>query len=138
MIIEEIKQIKTGRKNLRSFGITFGVIVILIAAFLFYKEKESFLFIFYIGLAFIGLGLMMPILLKPIFLIWMVFSLIIGLVMTKFILTLLFYLIVTPIGVISKLFGEDFLGLEKEIFCDSYWNLRDSNMEKNQNYKNQF
>ena len=58
--------------------------------------------------------------------------------MTKFILTLLFYLIVTPIGVISKLFGEDFLGLEKEIFCDSYWNLRDSNMEKNQNYKNQF
>ena len=43
----------------------------------------------------------------------------------------------TPIGLITKLLGEDFLDL-KETNVKSYWNNRDSHLEQNQDYEKQF
>ena len=41
-MLEEIKLIKTENKDLRSFGITFGIIFLIIAGFLLYIENEFF------------------------------------------------------------------------------------------------
>ena len=67
----------------------------------------------------------------------MVFAVILGWIMTRVILSLVFYLIMTPIGLLTRLIGEDFLGLKKTD-SGSYWNLRDSNYETNQDYEKQF
>ena len=67
----------------------------------------------------------------------MSFAIILGWFMTRFILSLLFYLIVTPIGIITRSWEKIFLEL-KEASNDSYWNQRDSNFEKNQSYEKQF
>ena len=58
--------------------------------------------------------------------------------MTRVILSLLFYLIITPIGVTLRIFGKDFLELKRNESCDSYWNERNSKIEKSQNYEKQF
>ena len=137
-MFDEIKHIKTGKKDLRIFGVTIGIILLLIAGFLFYKDKESFQIFLYIAGAFIGFGSIIPIILKPIYIVWMVFAVILGWFMTRVILSLLFYVIITPIGLVLRIFGKDFLELKKQAVQGSYWNQRDSNLEKNQNYEKQF
>ena len=136
-MFEEIKNIKTSIKDIRSFGITIGIILFIISAILFYYDKSSHQIIAYIGGGFISLGLIIPIILKPIYILWMTFAVILGWVMTRVILSAVFYIIITPIGIITRLLGEDFLNLRR-IKADSYWNNRDSSEELNQNYEKQF
>jgi len=137
-MLEEIKNIKTGKKDLRNFGITLGIIFLIISGFLLYKEKESFQLFIYVASLFIGLGLIFPIVLKPIYLVWMIFSVILGWFMTRLILSLLFYFVITPIGISLRLLDKDFLDLKKKETRGSYWNMRDSKIEKSQNYEKQF
>ena len=136
-MIEEIKNIPNSDKDIKSFGITIGIILFIISGLLMYSGKESYQLIAIAASIFIGLGLILPVLLKPIYFVWMTFAAILGWVMTRVILSLVFYLIMTPIGLLTKLLGEDFLALKK-IKSDSYWNYRDSSEELNQNYEKQF
>tara|TARA_B100000519_G_C14198880_1_gene416847 strand:- start:729 stop:1142 length:414 start_codon:yes stop_codon:yes gene_type:complete len=137
-MFEEIKHIKTGKKELRSFGVTIGIILLLIAGFLFYKEKESFQLFIYIASSFIGIGFIIPILLKPIYIIWMTFAIILGWFMTRVILSLLFFVIITPIGIILRLFGKDFLDIKKQAIEESYWNIRTNGHLEKENFEKQF
>ena len=89
-MFEEIKNIKTSNKDIRSFGITIGIILFIISAILFYYDKSSYEVIAYIGGGFIGLGIIIPTLLKPIYILWMTFAVILGWVMTRVILSLVF------------------------------------------------
>tara|TARA_B100000287_G_scaffold157484_1_gene148573 strand:+ start:2971 stop:3381 length:411 start_codon:yes stop_codon:yes gene_type:complete len=136
-MLEEIKNIKTGKKDLRSFGYTIGIILFIVSAVLFYYSNYLFQNLAIIGAIFIGLGVIIPIILKPVYLLWMIFAVILGWVMTRVILSIVFYIIITPIGLITRLLGEDFLNF-KISKTDSYWNNRDSSEELNQNYEKQF
>ena len=133
-----MKNIKIGKKDIRSFGIIFGIIFLIIAGLLFYKEKDSFQLFIYMASSFIGISLVIPVILKPIYLVWMIFSVILGWFMTRLILSLLFYLIITPIGLVLRLMGKDLLELRKKEVQDSYWNMRNSEKEQNQNYEKQY
>ena len=137
-MFEELKNIKSTKKELRNFGITIGVILLVIGGYLFFKELGSYQTFLYLAIALIGLGLIIPNLLKPIYLIWMIFAVIIGWVMTRVILSLLFYFIITPIGIIAKILNKDFLNLKKEYGKATYWNKRDRSLELNQDYSKQF
>jgi hypothetical protein len=136
-MIEEIKNIPNSNKDIKSFGITIGIILFIISGLLMYYNKEAYQLIAIIASTFIGLGLILPIFLKPIYFVWMTFAAILGWIMTRVILSLVFYLIITPIGLITKIIGEDFLALKKKNY-DSYWNYRDSAEELNQDYEKQF
>ncbi len=136
-MIEEIKKILANKKELKSFGIIIGIILLGIGVLLFINEKEFYKIFIFIGIAFIGFGIIVPIVLKPFYFIWMVFSVILGWVMTRVILSLIFYFIITPIGLVSRIVSKDFLGLKIKN-QDSYWNHRDRDIELNQNYEKQF
>ena len=135
---EEIKNIQTGKKNLQSFGITIGVIFLISSGYLFYKENESLHIFIYLASSFIGLGLILPKFLKPIYVIWMIFAIILGWFMTRIILSLLFFIVLTPIGLTLRILGKDLLDLNKQDKRESYWNKRDSSIEQNQDYRKQF
>ena len=136
-MLEEIKNIKSEKSDLRKFGITIGVILLIIAGFLFWKEKESFQILLTFGVAIYVLGFAIPVALKPIYWIWMIFATILGWVMTRVILSLLFYTIITPIGLILRLFGKQFLELKWNSNNSTYWNYRLNKSEVG-NYKKQF
>ena len=105
---------------------------------MFFKEKETYQTFFYLTGAFIGLGLIIPIILKPVYLVWMVFAVILGWFMTRVIITLLYYIILTPISIIFRIFGKDFLQLKINNDKSSYWIERKSDIELNQDYEKQF
>ena len=135
---DDLKNIRKDNKAIRDFGILIGFILLIIAGILFYKERESYELIILLGIAFIGLGLGMPIFLKPFYLIWMVFAVILGWFMSRLILVILFYFILTPIGLVGKLFGHNYLGNNFNSSTKSYWNLIDSKSEINQDFEKQF
>ena len=137
-MLEEIKNIKSEKSDFRKFGITIGVILLIIAGFLFWKEKESFQIILTVGTILFVLGILVPAILKPIYWTWMIFATILGWIMTRVILSLLFYIIITPIGLIPRFFGKQFLELKWDKSKESYWNLRTNEHLQKENYEKQF
>ena len=135
---DDLKNIRTDNKAIRDFGILIGIILLIIAGILFYKERESYELIILLGIASIGLGLVMPIILKPFYSVWMYFAVVLGWFMTRLILGLLFFVVVSPIGLISRLFGKEFLDLKTSSLNRSYWNYKDNDSISHQNYEKQF
>jgi len=137
-MIEEIKNIRSEKSDLRKFGITFGLILLIIAGFLFWKENELFQIILTIGVVLYVLGITLTVVLKPIYLMWMIFATVLGWIMTRVILSVLFYAILTPIGLILRLFGKQFLELKWNKTDITYWNYRPKNLFVAEKYEKQF
>mgnify|MGYP000507074607 CR=1 FL=1 len=135
---DEIKNIKTGKKAIREFGILIGIILFIIAGVLFYKEKESFEIFIWLSVVIVSLGLMLPIILKPFYLIWMTSAAILGWFMTRFILSFFFYIVISPIGLTLRFFGKQFLELRWDKSKESYWNFRTNEHLQKENYEKQF
>ena len=137
-MLEEIKNIKSKKSDIRKFGITIGIILMIIAGFLFWKEKESYQIFLTVGTILFVLGILVPAVLKPIYWIWMIFATILGWIMTRVILSLLFYIIITSIGLIPRFFGKQFLELKWDKSKESYLNYRTIKHLKMEDYEKQF
>ena len=137
-MLEEIKNIKSEKSDLRNFGIIISIILLIISGFLFWKEKESFQIFLAIGITLFLTAIAIPFVLKPVYWIWMIFAVILGWFMTRVILSLLFYLIFTPIGLALRLFGKQFIELRWNKSEKSYWNFKKKEYLKNRDYEKQF
>ena len=138
MIKQLISEIKTTKKEIRSFGITIGLILLIIGAILLWKNNINYPIFMIIGIVLLVSGLVIPIILKPIFFIWMVFANAMGWIMTRVILGLLFYTMLTPIGVICRAFGKRFLASGLDESKESNWNYRHTKQPQKQDYEKQF
>ena len=58
--------------------------------------------------------------------------------MTRVILSLLFYAIMTPIGIIPRLFGKQFIELKWNKIESTYWNYRSVGVIEKEKYEKQF
>ena len=61
------------------------------------------------------LSLTHPLVARPFYLVWMGFSFVMGTIFSHLILALFFYLMITPTGLILRLFGHDPLRLRKKV-----------------------
>lgn len=138
MLIEEIKNIPSTKSDLKKFGVTIGIVLVLIAIILFYLTYSSYLYFAAVGLLFIILAYFFPIILIPIQKFWMVLALILGWISTRIILSVLFYLIMTPIGLAAKIFRKDFLNLKLDKSNQSYWNYREKVLYTKEKSERQF
>ena len=136
-MIDELKNIKLANKDFKSFGFIIGIILSLFGLFLFYKQIDYFIYFVSVGSTFLTLGLIAPKILKPIYVVWMTLAVVIGWIMTRLILSVLFYSVITGIAILTRIIGKDFLNL-KINNNESYWNNRDSDYELNQDYEKQF
>jgi hypothetical protein len=78
-----------------------------------------------IGALFAGLGLVLPRVLKPLYLVWMSLAAILGYFVSRIILTVLYFFVITPIGLFMRLLGKDILD-KKMDSRQSYWHRRAS------------
>ena len=138
MLKEEFKHIKESKKDLQKFGLTVGSVLLLIALLLFYFEKPSAIYFTLIG-GFLTLsGLVIPQILKPLNKIWMGLAIILGFFMSRLILTVLFYIALTPISIIAKLTGKKFMILNFDRSANTYWEKRTIIQKKQIDYERQF
>ena len=138
MIIEEIKNIEGGRRELRKFGITVGIVLGLLGVLFFWRGRDYYSYFLVLSAALLLLGLVVPILLKPIHKVWMTSALLLGWLMTRVILSVLFYLVVTPIGLFARFFGKRFLDLKFNRNANSYWIPKGKVKLEKSNYERQF
>lgn len=138
MFKEEFKHIKETNKDLRKFGLTVGGVLIMIAALLFYFEKSSAIYFAIIGGLLFVSGLVIPQILKLLNKVWMGLAIILGYFMSRLILTVLFYLVITPISFIAKLVGKKFMKLKYDKSANTYWEKRSIIEKKQIDYERQF
>lgn len=138
MLLEEIKNIKSEKKDLRNFGIVFGIMLGLLGGILWWKGKDTYTVLIALSLAFFFFGFTMPTLLKPLQKVWMALAVIIGFFMTKVILSILFYLVFTAIGLCSRIAGKQFLNLKMDKSKKSYWIYRERKTFEKNRYERQF
>ena len=134
-MLEEIKNIKSEKSDLRNFGIIIGIILLIISGFFFWKEKELFQIFLTVGITFLLTAVAIPVILKPVYWMWMIFGIILGWIMTRVILSLLFYVVLTSIGLTLRLFGKQFLELRWDKSKESYWNRRTNEHLKKGSYE---
>ncbi len=137
-ILKEIREIKSTRKELRDFGIVMGVAFLLIAGFIYWKSAKLNLVIFALSAIFALLGVAAPGVLKPIQKVWMSIAVVMGWMVSRVILFVLFYAVLTPISVLAKLFGESFLDLKMNDGKATYWVDRRTKEFQKKQYERQF
>lgn len=138
MVIEEIRNIKSGKSQLRQFGIAVGIALGLLGLLLFLRQKEYYPYFLILSFVFLLLGLAMPFFLKPLQKIWMSLAILIGWFVTRIILIILFYVVVTPIGILARLWGKDFLDIKFDKNMDGYWIARAPIKSDKRSYENQY
>ena len=138
MLIEDIKNIKSAKKDLRNFGLTVGIALVIFGGVFWYFGKTYYPYVIGIGAALVLLGLLVPVVLKPLQKVWMTFAVVMGWVMTRVILSLLFFVVFTVVGLIARLGGKDFLSLKWKRADQSYWHFRESEKYDKQRSEMQF
>ena len=116
-----MEKLDLSKKNLKKYGITMAVACIIIAALLSFKHRHVVVTPCVIGLVFFLVAVTVPAVLKPVYIVWMRLAFVLGWCNTRLILILLFYLMLTPLGLLLKLFGADFLERKIKKEEASYW-----------------
>ena len=105
----------------RSFGLLFFIVFLILGLWPL-KNSQSFnLFFITVAIIFLFLGLINSKLLSPLKKIWIKFGEILGSIIAPIIMALVYFIFLTPISLIVRLFGKDLLGIKLDKSIDSYW-----------------
>ncbi len=104
----------------RSFGIVFFILFLFIAFYPLTYNDEIRIWSLLISLTFLVLGLINSKILTPLNKVWFKFGIFLGKIISPLIMGFIFFLVVTPIGIIMRLLGKDILNL-KYNKNKSYW-----------------
>ena len=126
MLRQDIREITTGTKELRKFGLWVGGVFVGIGLLYLWRHRPLYPWFITPGIALMFFGLVAPRLLKYIYVIWMTLAMVMGFVVSHVILTMFFFLVITPIGLVARLAGKDFLSLKLDRSAPSYWVTRKS------------
>ena len=96
----------------RNFGIVFFIVFLLIAVYPILKGNDIRIWSLLISFAFLILGLINSKLLTPLNKLWFKFGLLLGKIVTPLIMGCIFFIVVTPIGILMRLLGKDLLNLK--------------------------
>ena len=118
----------------RSFGIVFFVFFLIIATYPLINGDELRLWSLIISIVFLFLGLINSKILNPLNKLWFKFGIFLGKIISPLVMVIIFFLVVTPIGLLMRLLKKDLLNLK---FNDnsSYWIEK---TEPKSKMKNQF
>ena len=104
----------------RSFGIVFFIVFLLIALYPLTYSQDIRVWSTIISIIFLVLGLLNSKILTPLNKLWFKFGIFLGKIISPIIMGIIFFLVVTPIGLIMRIFGKDLLNL-KYNKNQSYW-----------------
>ena len=108
----------------RSFGILFSIVFAAIAFWPLLNLGEIRVWSVIVSSIFLLLGLINSKLLYPLNLIWVKFGELIGKIVAPLVMALIFFIILTPIGLFLRLIGKDLLNIKLNN-NKTYWIKRD-------------
>lgn len=110
----------------------------IIGLVLFLRHKQGYVLFWPAAFTFLFFAQVSPAILSPLFKLWMGIAFCLGWFNTQLILTIVYYLVLTPIGLLAKLFKKDFLNLNIERDAQSYWIKKDQLIQGKERYEKTF
>ena len=119
----------------RSFGVVFSVVFLIISFWPLFTEGTIRIWAIFIAILFLLISYFKPDVLYPLNKIWFKFGLLLGIIVSPIVMGIVFFIIVTPIGIIMRIIGKDLLNKKINNSVKSYWIKREQMIGS---MKNQF
>ena len=118
---------KTKNSN-KSFGLLFFLVFLIIG--LWPLKNGDNLNVYFVAISgiFLILGLINSKLLSPLNKIWIKLGEVLGTIIAPIVMFLVYFIVLTPVSLVVRLFGKDLLGLKFLKKKDSYWIKRKKNL----------
>ena len=119
----------------RSFGFLFFIVFLAISLWPLKSQGDLRLWAFILSLIFLVLGVLNSKFLTPLNKLWCKFGIFLGSIVSPVVMGIVFFIVVTPIGLIMRFLGKDLLRIKKSKFVSTYWISRE---KQNNTMKRQF
>ena len=105
----------------RSFGFLFFVVFIAISLWPLKSQEDLRLWALILSLIFLVLGILNSKFLNPLNKLWYKFGIFLGSIVSPIVMGVIFFMVVTPIGLIMRFLGKDLLRVNKNKIASTYW-----------------
>ena len=119
----------------RSFGLVFFVVFLIVALWPLKYEEDIRLWSLVLSIIFFILGILNSQLLTPLNKLWFKFGMFLGSIVSPIVMGIIYFIVVTPIGMFMSLLGKDLLKTSKAKNTSTYWIKR---VKKQSTMKKQF
>ena len=130
-----MKKVSVKISSNRSFGFVFFVVFLVISLWPLKLQGDLRLWAFILSLIFLVLGVLNSKFLSPLNKLWYKFGILLGTIVSPIVMGVVFFIVVTPIGLVMRFLGKDLLGINKNKFVSTYWVNRE---KQNTTMKKQF
>ena len=121
------------KKDNITFGIIFSILFLIVGLYPLKSAGDVNIWSFFLCLLFLIITIISPNLFTILNKLWIKFGFLIGKIMSPIVMGLVFFLVVTPIGILVRIFKKDVMGLKRG--ANTYWINR---KDKVQSMKKQF
>jgi hypothetical protein len=122
----------------KKFAITLAIVLSLWGSVFLLREKSYSVYFFIFSATFLLIGLLAPFLMRPLYALWMLLTGWVGWLITRLVLILIFYGVITPMSFLLKLLGKDLLLLKLDRNTSTYWRPKEKQELSKSQYENQF
>ena len=112
---------KTKMSSNRNFGIVFFFVFLIISLWPVANDNALRIWSIFVAITFLILGLMNSKLLTPLNILWFKFGMFLGFIIAPIVMGIIFFLVITPTGLIMKTMGKDLLNNKYDKKKVSYW-----------------
>ena len=112
----------------RSFGLLFFIVFLIIGLWPLKNGDNLNLYFSVTSLIFLILGLLNSKLLSPLNKAWIKFGEILGLIIAPIVMAFIYFIFLTPVSLVVRVFGKDLLRVKFNKKIDSYWIKRKKNL----------
>jgi hypothetical protein len=136
-INDEYQKLDRSSRALRRFGFTVGFVILFLGGILLWRHRGAGWPLVAIGTVLLLVAGLAPLRLKWVHGPWMIVSLALGWVVTRILLTMVFFLVVTPIGLLQRLLGKRLIEIAFDADAVTYWQPRTARVTS-EDYEKQF
>jgi len=122
----------------RRFGLVFVAVFLLIALVPLIHGRGPRIWSFAVALAVAVVALFVPSVLGPLNRLWVKFGSLLHKIVSPVVLGIMFFMVITPIGVIMRLRGKDLLRLRLDPETQTYWIVRTPPGPRAESFVDQF
>lgn len=137
-MLGDILKIKSGKKELRSFGFIVGGVLMALGALAIWRGKAVWPNFMVSGVFLVAGAAIAPGILLPFQKAWMALGIALGFFVSHIVLAALYYLAIAPISIILRLIGKDILDQKIDRTAATYWKRRDPAPRPKESYENQY
>jgi hypothetical protein len=120
-----MKKVPVKISSNRSFGFLFFVVFFVISLWPLKSQGDLRIWTLVLSLLFLILGALNSKLLTPFNKLWFKFGILLGSIVSPIVMGAVFFIVVTPVGLIMRLLGKDLLRINKNKTLSTYWINRD-------------